>query len=104
MTIFRRKTLAYSSVTISASSCQMGLGSNANSGGSIHGLVLCRTNIVESRIGTFRATSADVCWRMPVLLERQVCSSVAAWVQRMFSLWVRSSERSCRELRSMGIS
>ena len=104
VTIFRRKTLAYSSITISGSSCQMGLGSKANSTGSLHGPWLCLTNIVESRIGTFRDTSVAVCWRIPVLRERQVCSSVEAWVQRMFSLWVRSSERSWRELRSMGMS
>jgi hypothetical protein len=94
VTIFRRKTLAYSSVTISGSSCQIGLGSKMNSTGSFHGPWLCLTNIVESRMGTFRDTSVERCWRIAVLRERQVCSSVDAWVQRMFNLWVRSSERS----------
>ena len=82
----------------------MGLGSKVNSTGSFQRPWLCWTNIVESRIGTFRDTSVAICCRIPVLRERHVCSSVEAWVQRMFSLWVRSSERSWRELRSMGMS
>lgn len=89
---------------ISASSCHIGLGSNVNSGGSFHGAVLCCTNMVESRMGMFRATSEEVCCNIAVERERQVCSNVEACVQRIFNLCVRSSERSWRELRMRGIS
>ena len=103
-TIFRRNTLANSSVTISGSSCHIGLGSKVKSAGSFQGALLCCANIVESRTGIFRATSSDVCCNMALLRDRHICSRDDACRHIWFNLWVRSSERSCNELRRSGIS
>lgn len=54
---FRRKTLAASSVTITSSSCQIGLGSKTKLGGSCNWITLWRKNICESRCGAFRGIS-----------------------------------------------